>query len=65
MSKKIADMTDEDFTVEMLTLQFIQGKAADSALEYVKLYRQAKEEIKSAYKEAKGTKRFDLGPLIT
>ncbi len=63
MSKKISEMTDEDFTIEMLTLQFIQGRTINSALEYVKLYRQTKDEIKSAYKETKG--KFNPGSLIS
>ena len=33
----------------MLTLQYIQGKTANSSAEYVKLYREAREEIESAY----------------
>ncbi len=56
----------DDYIVEMLTLQFIQGKATNSALEYVELYRQARKEIESAYNETADKKApFDLGPLIT
>ena len=62
MSKRFSDMTDVDFTVEMLTLQYLQGKATGSVLEYVKLYKQTKEEIKAAYKETE--KPFDVKPLI-
>lgn len=51
MSRHLSDMTDKDFVIEMLTLQYIQGKATGSAPEYVKLYEQTKEEIKAAYKE--------------
>lgn len=51
MSKQLSDMTGRDFAIEMLTLQYIQGRATDSPLEYVKLYKQTKEEIEAAFKE--------------
>lgn len=43
-------MSKDDFVIEMLTLQFINGKTADSAAEYVELYRKAREQIVAAYK---------------
>lgn len=55
-------MSKDDFVIEMLTLQFISGKTADSAAEYVKLYRDAREQIFSAYTDSK--EGFDFKPLV-
>lgn len=49
--KKLREFSDKDFIIEQLTLQYLQGKSANSALEYVKLYRKTKDEIKSAFEE--------------
>ena len=54
-------MSKDDFVIEMLTLQFISGKTDDSAAEYVKLYRDAHEQISSAYADSK--EEFDFSPL--
>ncbi len=39
----------EDTLIKLLTLQYIQGKKADTPLEYVKMYRKVKAEISDAY----------------
>ena len=51
MSKPLSDTPHDEFIIEMLALQYIQGKVADSATDYVAMYRKTKEEIKSAYSE--------------
>ena len=42
-------MSKKDFVIEMLTLQFISGKTADSAAEYVELYKEIRKQIEEAY----------------
>ena len=49
MDKLMSELSQKEFVIEMLTLQYIQGKTANSAAEYVGLYRKARKEIKSAY----------------
>ena len=49
MDVPMSKLSQREFVIEMLTLQYIQGKTANSAAEYVKLYREAREEIESAY----------------
>lgn len=61
MDKPMSELSQKEFIVEMLTLQYIQGKAGDSAAEYVKLYQQAKDEIKSAYEKGNP---FELKNMI-
>ena len=53
----------EKSLIQLLALQYIQGKAADTAQEYVKMYREAEAEIKAAYEATKGT--LDPTPLIS
>lgn len=55
-------MLKDDFVIEMLTLQFISGKTADSAAEYVELYKKAKREIENAYEKTK--EPFNPDPLL-
>lgn len=49
MSDKISDLTEDELIIDFLALQYIQGKAVNSAAEYVTLYAQAREEIKASY----------------
>lgn len=49
MDVPMSKLSQREFVIEMLTLQYIQGKTANSAAEYVKLYQEARKEIKSAY----------------
>ena len=37
--------------IKLLAMNYICGKETDSASEFVKLYRQAQKEIKTAYEE--------------
>lgn len=55
--------TNENFIIELLTLQYIQGKTANTPLEYLEMYRKAKAEIETAYKETDCHKGFDVTPL--
>lgn len=49
MNKKISDITEDELIIDFLALQYIQGKAVNSATEYVALYAQARKEIKASY----------------
>lgn len=51
MNRPLSDTSHDEFIVEMLALQYIQGKTTNSAADYVAMYRKAKDEIKSAYSE--------------
>lgn len=53
----------EKALIQLLALQYIQGKAADTAQGYVQMYREAEAEIKTAYEATKG--KYDPTPLIS
>lgn len=55
-------MSKDEFVIEMLALQFISDKTADSAAEYVELYRKSREQIKAAYESQK--EPFNTDPLL-
>lgn len=44
---------DDATLIKLLALQYIKGKSADSASEYVKLYRAAEKEIRDTYEATK------------
>ena len=46
---------DKKTIIELLALQYIQGKSTNSATEYVQLYRDTKKEIETAYEETEPT----------
>ena len=50
---KEAQRMDDATLIKLLALQYIKGKSADSASEYVKLYRAAEKEIRDTYEATK------------
>ena len=52
----------EETEIKLLTMHYIQGKEAGSALDFVNLYRQTQVEIRDAYNATKGL--FNLEPLL-
>ncbi len=53
----------EEAIIDILTLQYINNKKTDSAMEYVKLYQATRKEIEKYYKETRSP--FDLNALVT
>ena len=50
-SESITANMSKETEIKLLAMSYISGKGTDSALEFVKLYRQAQNEIKAAYEE--------------
>ena len=59
VDKVVSELSQKELLIEMLTLQYIKDKAANSPAEYVELYRKTKEEIKSSCET-----HFNIGNLI-
>ena len=54
----------EKALIQLLALQYIQGKAADTASGYVQMYREAEAEIKAAYEATKGDFRSNAADFV-
>ena len=61
MEDKEAGMSKET-EIKLLTMHFIQNKATDSALDFVKLYRETQEEMKAAYYASE--KPFNIDAML-
>lgn len=61
--KKLTDLTERELVSDILAVQFVQGKSAATAQEYVALYNKARTDIYEALKASEP--KFDVTPLTT